>query len=117
MTLRSGGTLPPRVSGGVVPSLPCLSSNNGNEGHWEPDDIRSFESLPDEVVAPEIREKINLLQSNHKKTAALLAWTIFALAVTYGNERMTASDNHRPSAPLASPGLKILRAQFFHCHT
>ena len=88
MTLRSGGTLPPRVSGGVASSLPRLSSNNGNEGHWEPDEVRAFESLPDEVVAPEIREKINLLQSNHKKTAALLAWTIFALAVTYGIERM-----------------------------
>ncbi len=88
MVLRDRGALPPRVSGGVVPSLPCLSSNNGNEGHREPDEVRDFESLPDEVVAPEIREKINLLQSNHKKTAALLAWTIFALAVKHGIERM-----------------------------
>ena len=54
----------------------------------EADAPRSFDTLPDEVVAPEIREKINLLQSNHKKTAALLAWTIFALAETYGVERM-----------------------------
>lgn len=81
------GALPPRVSGGVAHSLPCLFSNNVN-GHGEADAPRSFESLPDEVVAPEIREKINLLQSNHKKTAALLAWTIFALAETYGVERM-----------------------------
>jgi hypothetical protein len=72
----------------VASSLPCLFSNNGNEGHQEPHAIPSFESLPDEIVAPEIRDKINLLQSNHKKTAALLAWTIFALAVKYGIERM-----------------------------
>ncbi len=88
MVLRNGEALPPRVSGGVAPSLPRLSSNNGNEGHWDPHAVRSFESLPDEVVAPEIREKINLLQSNHKKTAALLAWTIFTLAVKYGIEQM-----------------------------
>ncbi len=82
------GALPPRVSGGVAHSLPCLFSNNVNGSQEEADAPRSFDALPDEIVAPEIREKINLLQSNHKKTAALLAWTIFALAETYGVKRM-----------------------------
>ena len=101
MVLRNGEALPPRVSGGVASSLPCLSSNNGNEGHSEPDEVRAFESLPDEVVAPEIREKINLLQSNHKKTAALLSWTIFTLAVKYYQDALAvsgASDKAKQSA-------------------
>ena len=61
------GALPPRVSGGVAHAIPRLSSSNGNEGHWEHYEGRAVEFLPDEIVAPEIREKINLLQSNHKR--------------------------------------------------
>jgi hypothetical protein len=71
-----------------LPPLPRLCSSNGNESLTENEAVRAFGSLPGEIVAPEIKAKVNLLQSNHRKTAALLAWTIFALANTYGIERL-----------------------------
>jgi len=83
---QRGGGVAPAPAG--APALPRLFSSNGNERLSEDDAVVAFEALPDEVVAPEIRAKVNLLQSNHRKTAALLAWTIFALASCYGIERL-----------------------------
>jgi len=54
-----------------VPGLPCLSSNNSNEGV--------------EDIAP---AKVNLLTGGHKRSAFVLTWELLALAKEYGIERL-----------------------------
>jgi hypothetical protein len=63
-------------------ALPCLYSNNSIEG-GQGVPVGLPEETP-QVVA----DKVNILQSNHRKTAALLAWTVKELAEVHGLEKL-----------------------------